>query len=89
VRISGIDTSMFLSPHLTTFGSREKLKKEGFDVNLVQLDVTDINSITAARDSIEKAEGKLDVLVNNAGIHLCSFATRSLYKLHIGKARAS
>jgi NAD(P)-dependent dehydrogenase (short-subunit alcohol dehydrogenase family) len=44
------------------------LKKEGLDVKLVQLDVTDPNSIKAARDVIQKAEGKLDVLVNNAGI---------------------
>jgi NAD(P)-dependent dehydrogenase (short-subunit alcohol dehydrogenase family) len=48
--------------------NREKLKKEGLDVKLVQLDVTDPDSIRAARDVIDKAEGKLDVLVNNAGI---------------------
>ena len=30
-------------------------------------DVTDIASIQAAKETIEKAEGKLDVLVNNAG----------------------
>ena len=48
--------------------NREKLKKEGLDVKLVQLDVTDPDSIKTARDVIEKAEGKLDVLVNNAGI---------------------
>ena len=48
--------------------NREKLKKDGLDVKLVQLDVTDLNSIKAAKDFIEKAEGNLDVLVNNAGI---------------------
>jgi NAD(P)-dependent dehydrogenase (short-subunit alcohol dehydrogenase family) len=47
--------------------SQEKLKKDGLDVKLVQLDVTDLNSIKAAKDFIEKAEGNLDVLVNNAG----------------------
>jgi NAD(P)-dependent dehydrogenase (short-subunit alcohol dehydrogenase family) len=48
--------------------NRERLKKDGLDVKLVQLNVTDLNSIRAAKDFVEKAEGKLDVLVNNAGI---------------------
>ncbi|KAJ7641024.1 hypothetical protein FB45DRAFT_976103 [Roridomyces roridus] len=45
-----------------------KLKQEkNLDVKFVQLDVTDDTSIKAAVSTIEKAEGKLDVLVNNAG----------------------
>ncbi|KIY50301.1 NAD(P)-binding protein [Fistulina hepatica ATCC 64428] len=47
--------------------AQEDLKKEGFDVKLVQLDVTDLKSVQAAKGVIEAAEGKLDVLVNNAG----------------------
>ncbi|KAL0574488.1 hypothetical protein V5O48_007463 [Marasmius crinis-equi] len=48
--------------------AQEKLKKEhSLDVKFVQLDVEDLKSIEAARDVIEKAEGRLDVLVNNAG----------------------
>ncbi|KAL0574494.1 hypothetical protein V5O48_007469 [Marasmius crinis-equi] len=48
---------------------QEKLKKEdNLDVKFVNLDVEDIKTIEAARDVIEKAEGRLDVLVNNAGI---------------------
>jgi len=46
----------------------ETLKKEGVNVKYVQLDVTDIKSVVAAKDAIEKAEGRLDVLVNNAGM---------------------
>jgi NAD(P)-dependent dehydrogenase (short-subunit alcohol dehydrogenase family) len=36
-------------------------------VKYVQLDITDIKSVHKAKEIIEKAEGKLDVLVNNAG----------------------
>ncbi|KAF5388886.1 hypothetical protein D9757_005034 [Collybiopsis confluens] len=39
-------------------------------VKFVQLDVTDLKSVQAAKESIERDEGKLDVLVNNAGISL-------------------
>ncbi|KAJ6608256.1 hypothetical protein B0H10DRAFT_527230 [Mycena sp. CBHHK59/15] len=46
-----------------------RIKKEkNLDVKFVQLDVTDTESIKAATSTIEKAEGKLNVLVNNAGI---------------------
>lgn len=33
----------------------------------VRLDITDLATIAAAKDIIEKEDGKLDVLVNNAG----------------------
>ena len=45
----------------------EKLKKENLDVTFVLLDVTKIETIKATRDAIEKNDGRLDVLVNNAG----------------------
>jgi NAD(P)-dependent dehydrogenase (short-subunit alcohol dehydrogenase family) len=38
------------------------------DVRFVQLDVTDVDSIAAAAKQIEADSGRLDVLVNNAGI---------------------
>ena len=44
-----------------------ELSAEG-DVRLQQLDVTDAESIAAAAQSIENEFGRLDVLVNNAGI---------------------
>ncbi|KAK7042813.1 hypothetical protein R3P38DRAFT_326136 [Favolaschia claudopus] len=45
------------------------LKKEkNVDIKFVQLDVTDVASIDAAAKTIAKEEGRLNVLVNNAGI---------------------
>jgi 2-dehydro-3-deoxy-L-rhamnonate dehydrogenase (NAD+) len=47
----------------------EKTAKElGKDVIAVSCDVTDPKSVDAARDATVKAFGKIDVLVNNAGI---------------------
>ncbi|WP_031429033.1 SDR family oxidoreductase [Flavimarina sp. Hel_I_48] len=47
----------------------ETLKSEGLDqVALVQLDVTDLNSIKTAVKTVSEKFGKLDILVNNAGI---------------------
>ena len=48
----------------------EELKKDGIDAYAVQLDVTDGTSIAAAASRIEGDYGRLDVLVNNAGIAL-------------------
>lgn len=41
------------------------MEEGGLNVKFVQLDVTDIKSVVAAKDIIENAEGRLDVLVNN------------------------
>ncbi|MFD6220369.1 SDR family oxidoreductase [Nocardia asteroides] len=46
----------------------EKLRAEGADARLIQLDVTDAASIAAAAAHIDETCGVLDVLVNNAGI---------------------
>lgn len=44
------------------------MKRDGVTAKFVHLDVTDSKSIAAAKDTIEKAEGYLDSLVNNAGV---------------------
>ncbi len=47
----------------------EKLNSEGIsNVEAIQLDVTDQESVTAARKAIGKKTEVLDVLINNAGI---------------------
>ena len=46
----------------------EKLRAAGVDAFGVPLDVTDDASVTAAAELIEERAGRLDVLVNNAGI---------------------
>jgi NAD(P)-dependent dehydrogenase (short-subunit alcohol dehydrogenase family) len=46
----------------------EKLRAAGADAFGVPLDVTSDQSVTAAAELIERQAGRLDVLVNNAGI---------------------
>jgi NAD(P)-dependent dehydrogenase (short-subunit alcohol dehydrogenase family) len=46
----------------------ETLRAEGADARFVQLDVTDRDTILAAAQAIEKEFGRLDILINNAGI---------------------
>lgn len=46
----------------------EKLGGDGYDVRCVMIDVTKDDSVSAATAMIGKADGKLDVLINNAGI---------------------
>lgn len=48
--------------------SVSRLVTDGIDARLVILDVRDIESVRAAAELVFKEEGKLDVLINNAGI---------------------
>ena len=51
------------------------LRAEGLDVTAVALDVADDRSIADAAASIQSATGRLDVLVNNAGIYVAGSAS--------------
>ena len=46
----------------------EKLKGEGIDADFVKLDATNAETIAQAAQTVSEKFGKLDVLVNNAGI---------------------
>lgn len=45
-----------------------KLAGEGHDVRAITLDVTSDDSVRTVADLVEQQDGKLDVLINNAGI---------------------
>ncbi|MEU4197453.1 SDR family oxidoreductase [Kribbella sp. NPDC026611] len=55
------------NPELGSAAAQE-LAADGLDVRFVQLDVTDVASVDAAAKQVEADAGRLDVLVNNAGI---------------------
>ncbi len=47
----------------------QKMQSQNLDVHFHFMDVNNLGSIETVKDFIEKKFGKLDVLVNNAGIH--------------------
>jgi NAD(P)-dependent dehydrogenase (short-subunit alcohol dehydrogenase family) len=51
-------------------GAAEKLRKEGIDAHGVVIDVESSDSIQNAVTSIEHEHGRLDILINNAGVML-------------------
>lgn len=60
-----------------------QLLSDGLDVEFKCLDVTDAESIEAIRSHIEKTYGKLDILINNAGVCLDSGQKSSEVSLEV------
>lgn len=50
--------------------AEEKLKAEGLDVEYINIDVDNTATHAAAAKEVEQKYGKLDILINNAGIFL-------------------
>ncbi|MCY0977523.1 SDR family oxidoreductase [Chryseobacterium wangxinyae] len=47
----------------------KKLNEKGYqNIKAIEIDVTNPESISAAKTTVEKEQGKLDILINNAGI---------------------
>jgi NAD(P)-dependent dehydrogenase (short-subunit alcohol dehydrogenase family) len=54
-----------------------KLKSEGLNVEAIKLDVNDTASITSAVGEIGAKYGKLDILINNAGLSMEDGSTKT------------
>lgn len=79
-RSIGLETAKKLSEKglFIYLGSRDLAKGEevikdltekGFNnIKAIEIDVTDTESVSKAKEIIEKEQGKLDILINNAGI---------------------
>lgn len=48
----------------------ETLRREGYDLSYHQLEVTDLTSVATLREFVVNKFGRLDVLINNAGVYL-------------------
>ena len=77
----GLETSLLLARNqFATYASMRNLEKsdellkiaakERIPLEVIQLDVNDDGSVSNAIDTIVKENGRIDVLVNNAGFDL-------------------
>ncbi|MEV6214294.1 SDR family NAD(P)-dependent oxidoreductase [Nocardia sp. NPDC051833] len=69
-RLAGSGWQVYLAARDTARGeaAAAELVAAGLDVRFVALDVTSDDSVSAAADTVETEAGRLDVLINNAGI---------------------
>jgi len=70
VRLAANGADVILGARNETRGEEavRRLAAQGFSASCVQLDVTDPTSVARAAEEIDERFGRLDVLVNNAGI---------------------
>ena len=69
-RLAALGWDVFLAARDTERGGAAvaELAEEGLDVRFVPLDVTSDESVARAADTVRTQAGRLDVLVNNAGV---------------------
>ncbi|MCF6469326.1 SDR family oxidoreductase [Nonomuraea sp. MG754425] len=67
-RLSGLGWRVFLAARDRERGAGAVKELAGLDVELVELDVTSDASVAAAARDVAERAGRLDVLVNNAGV---------------------
>lgn len=65
---SGVHTLLAGRDRERTARAAGELQDQGLPVEAIVLDVTDSNSITAAAKQVNDAYGRLDILINNAGV---------------------
>lgn len=66
-----------MNPELLTTAT-ETLKAKGHNVDSEVLDVTDVQSVERVRDAILARHGRVDVLVNNAGIAISNHPAETM-----------
>ncbi|MEJ2543732.1 MAG: SDR family oxidoreductase [Calditrichaceae bacterium] len=71
-QLGQLDFKVFLTARDETRGQQaeDKLREKNFDVQFIQMDVTDSDSIKSAYEKIEMQCSRIDVLINNAAIQL-------------------
>ena len=71
------------SPEKGAAAAKEIAQEEGIKgvVTSIQLDVTDEASINAAAKQVEKDHGRLDVLINNAGLYTVTGSRRQQFEM--------
>ena len=67
---SGVTVIMTDHDEVNGRKNTETLKNKGLDVVFFPMEITELESIRLAREFVEKEYGRLDILINNAGIFI-------------------
>jgi NAD(P)-dependent dehydrogenase (short-subunit alcohol dehydrogenase family) len=67
-RLAELGWTVFLGARDAARGAAAAKELDGLDVRPVSIDVTSDESVAAAVSAVDQAAGRLDVLVNNAGV---------------------
>jgi NAD(P)-dependent dehydrogenase (short-subunit alcohol dehydrogenase family) len=90
-RLSGSGVTVVLGSRDAAAGERAagELRRDGLDVESVQLDVTSADSVRAASREVMRGHGRLDILVNNAGVLPEATASDAEWPLDAGMFRTT